>query len=150
MCCFTKADRTGFIHAEPDAIVTLEGFDTVLKRFLELESTQKMIHPKSNYRRWLFDFDGNYSFASVYNNFGKSLNHAFLTHVMLIKCFQEIISRRFFESESYQSWFNFVDQNSTGIYSRRYGDAPIRSAGLSMFVDPEKVAWFGRQIGCAS
>lgn len=40
-----------------------------------------------------------------------------------------------------------MDQNSTGIYSRRYGDAPIRSAGLSLFVDPEKVAWFGRQIG---
>jgi len=68
--------------------------------------------------------------------------------LLIYEHYAEIVSRRFFESEAYQSWFNYVDQNSTGIYSSRYGDAPIRSAGLSMFVDPQKVAWFGRQIGC--
>lgn len=60
----------GFIHAEPDAIVTLDGFGDVLKRFLALDSTQAMLHPKSNYKRWLFDFNDNYSFAAVYNNMG--------------------------------------------------------------------------------
>lgn len=121
----------GFIHAEPDAIVTLEGFGDVLKRFLEQPSTAALIHPESNYRRWLLNDAGEYTFNSVYNNF-------------------EIVSRRFFESDAYQTWFRFVDRNSTGIYSRRYGDAPIRTAGLSMFLDPKKVAWFGRQIGCES
>ena len=62
----------------------------------------------------------------------------------------EIVSRRFFESEAYQTWFRFVDRNATGIYSRRWGDAPIRSAGLSLFLPPEQVAFFGHQIGCAS
>ena len=33
----------------------------------------------------------------------------------------EIVSRRFFESEAYQTWFRFVDRNATGIYSRRWG-----------------------------
>lgn len=101
----------------------------MLKRFLAQDSTARLIHPQSNYKRWLFSAQDEYTFASVYNNF-------------------EIVSRRFFESEAYQTWFRFVDRNSTGIYSRRYGDAPIRTAGLSMFVDPKKVAWFGRQIGC--
>lgn len=118
----------GFIHAEPDAVVTLDGFGDMLKRFLAQDSTARLIHPQSNYKRWLFNEQDEYTFASVYNNF-------------------EIVSRRFFESEAYQTWFRFVDRNSTGIYSRRYGDAPIRTAGLSMFVDPKKVAWFGRQIG---
>jgi len=118
----------GFIHAEPDAVVTLDGFSDMLKRFLAQESTPGLLHPKSNYQRWLLNDTNDYTFASVYNNF-------------------EILSRRFFEGKAYQAWFRFVDRNSTGIYSRRYGDAPIRTAGVSMFLDPRKVAWFGRQIG---
>jgi len=68
----------GFIHAEPDAVVTLDGFGDMLKSFLALDTTQAMLHPKSNYKRWLFDWADNYSFASVYNNMGERL--AFQEH----------------------------------------------------------------------
>jgi hypothetical protein len=60
----------GFIHAEPDAEVTLHGFGDMLKRFLAHDPAAALVHPQSNYQRWLFNENGNYTFASVYNNFG--------------------------------------------------------------------------------
>lgn len=62
----------GFIHAEPDAVVTLEGFGTVLNRYLALDSTQKYLHPQANFKRWLFNADGTYSLHAFYNNFGET------------------------------------------------------------------------------
>ena len=67
----------GFIHAEPDAIVTLDGFGDVLKNFLA-NGGEEMTHPKSNYKRWLFNHNDEYTFASVYNNFGASFPYFLL------------------------------------------------------------------------
>lgn len=51
-------------------MVTLDGFEDVLKRFLAEKSTQQLIHPESNYKRWLLNGTDEYTYAGVYNNFG--------------------------------------------------------------------------------
>ena len=52
-------------------MVTLDGFGEVLTRFLAQESTQRLLHPNSNYKKWLFNDNNEYTYASVYNNFGE-------------------------------------------------------------------------------
>lgn len=44
----------------------------MLNGFLKLPGVSKLIHPKSNYRRWLFDKYGRYNYVCFYNNFGES------------------------------------------------------------------------------
>ena len=51
--------------------MTLEGFGDMLKRFLAEDPAATLIHPQSNYQHWLFNANGNYTFASIYNNFGE-------------------------------------------------------------------------------
>lgn len=44
-------------------------------------------------------------------------------------------------SEAYQSYFNHIDRLG-GIYYHRWGDAPIRSIGVSLFVEEKEVHQF--------
>ena len=61
-------------------MVTLDGFGDMLKRFLAQESTPGLLHPKSNYQRWLLNDTNDYTFASVYNNFGAFIFSAQMDH----------------------------------------------------------------------
>jgi hypothetical protein len=50
----------------------------------------------------------------------------------------EVADLRFLRGEKYQHWFNAVDK-SGNIYLHRWGDAPIRFLGLSMYLEESKI-----------
>jgi len=54
----------------------------------------------------------------------------------------EISHASVFTSPEYRAYFDHIDQNG-GIYTRRWGDAPIKSIAVSLFVPPEEVHRFG-------
>ncbi|CAK7900884.1 probable mannosyltransferase Ktr4p [[Candida] anglica] len=53
----------------------------------------------------------------------------------------EIADMDFFRSEPYNEWFKYLD--STGkFYYERWGDAPVHSMGLALFLDQSEIHWF--------
>ena len=63
--CVRATESAGFIHAEPDSEPTLEGFGDMLNRFVSVPAHEALIHPRSNWRRWLLDAQGQYTRAAV-------------------------------------------------------------------------------------
>jgi len=57
----------------------------------------------------------------------------------------EIGDLDFFRSPTYQAYFRHLDK-SGGFFYERWGDAPVHSIALSLFVDKKKIHWF-RDIG---
>ncbi|KAJ1977841.1 hypothetical protein H4R33_006128 [Dimargaris cristalligena] len=53
----------------------------------------------------------------------------------------EIVDLSFLRSERYERLFRFLDE-AGGIFYERWGDAPIRSLAVSMFLKKEDVHWF--------
>lgn len=86
-----------------------------------------LIHPDADIT-WLTDHSaaGGYNNCQFFSNF-------------------EIGSLNFFRSDTYQTYFDYLDSRG-GFYYERFGDAPVHTLALSMFVPKEKV-WFFRDIG---
>lgn len=59
----------------------------------------------------------------------------------------EIGSLNFFRGPKHQAFFNHLDQ-AGGFYYERYGDAPVHTLSVSMFL-PKANIWFFRDIGYA-
>ncbi|KAJ1328075.1 alpha 1,2-mannosyltransferase [Microdochium nivale] len=59
----------------------------------------------------------------------------------------EIGSLAFFRGEKHQAYFNHLDR-AGGFYYERYGDAPVHTLSVSMFL-PKSSIWFFRDIGYA-
>ncbi|KXJ88561.1 glycolipid 2-alpha-mannosyltransferase-domain-containing protein, partial [Microdochium bolleyi] len=59
----------------------------------------------------------------------------------------EIGSLKFFRGEKHQAYFNHLDR-AGGFYYERYGDAPVHTLSVSMFL-PKSSIWFFRDIGYA-
>lgn len=57
----------------------------------------------------------------------------------------EIARTDIFTSEAYQSYFNHLDK-SGGFYRERWGDAPVHSLAIGMFLDLDEIHYF-RDIG---
>ncbi|ODQ81456.1 glycosyltransferase family 15 protein [Babjeviella inositovora NRRL Y-12698] len=57
----------------------------------------------------------------------------------------EIARTSLFNSTEYQAYFNFLE-NSGGFYAERWGDAPIHSLAVGMFLELDDVHYF-RDIG---
>ena len=53
----------------------------------------------------------------------------------------EVSHQSVWRSKEYEDYFNFIDSLG-GIYKYRWGDAPIKSLALSLFVSPNKVHLF--------
>ncbi|KAJ1911175.1 hypothetical protein IWQ60_010265 [Tieghemiomyces parasiticus] len=53
----------------------------------------------------------------------------------------EVLDLAFLRSERYDKFFQHVDQ-AGGIFYERWGDAPIRSVAVSMFLRKEETHWF--------
>ena len=51
----------------------------------------------------------------------------------------------FFRGDLYQAYFRHLDE-SGGFFYERWGDAPVHSIALSLFVDKKQIHWF-RDIG---
>jgi hypothetical protein len=50
----------------------------------------------------------------------------------------EIVYMPFFRGRQYQSFFQDLD-STEGFYAHRWGDAPVRLLGLSMYAQPQQV-----------
>ncbi|KAK7206694.1 putative alpha-1,2-mannosyltransferase [Myxozyma melibiosi] len=57
----------------------------------------------------------------------------------------EIGDMNFFRSEAYDKYFEYLDQ-AGGFFYERWGDAPVHSVGLGLFLDQSKIHWF-KDIG---
>lgn len=57
----------------------------------------------------------------------------------------EIARVDLFKSETYQSYFNYLE-NSGGFYRERWGDAPVHSLAVAMMLQKEEIHYF-RDIG---
>lgn len=53
----------------------------------------------------------------------------------------EIVNLNFFHSQVYSDYFNFLDKNG-GFFYERWGDAPIHSIAVSLFLDKDQVHFF--------
>ena len=56
----------------------------------------------------------------------------------------EISSVSFFRSYNYTDYFNYLDR-SQGIFEFRWGDAPIKTYGLSLYGNVSKIHYFDVQ-----
>ncbi|KAK9476541.1 glycolipid 2-alpha-mannosyltransferase-domain-containing protein [Lipomyces japonicus] len=57
----------------------------------------------------------------------------------------EIGDMNFFRGKAYSEYFNYLDQRG-GFFYERWGDAPVHSIGLGLFLDKTKIHWF-KDIG---
>lgn len=57
----------------------------------------------------------------------------------------EIGSLDFFRGRAHQAYFHYLD-NSGGFYYERFGDAPVHTLSISMFL-PRRQVWYFRDIG---
>ncbi|KAJ1913051.1 hypothetical protein H4219_005368 [Mycoemilia scoparia] len=53
----------------------------------------------------------------------------------------EVASLNFLRSEVYNKYFDYLDQ-AGGFFYERWGDAPVHSLGVAMFMDKSQVHWF--------
>ncbi|KAJ2676023.1 hypothetical protein GGI25_003757 [Coemansia spiralis] len=53
----------------------------------------------------------------------------------------EIGSLDFLRSEQYMSYFDYLDR-AGGFFYERWGDAPVHSLGVTMFLNKNEVHWF--------
>lgn len=87
----------------------------------------ELIHPDADLD-WLLDShnSGDYNNCQFFSNF-------------------EIGSLNFFRGESNEKYFDWLDRGG-GFYYERFGDAPIHTLSVAMFV-PKSEIWFFRDIG---
>ncbi|CCD24207.1 putative mannosyltransferase NDAI_0C05480 [Naumovozyma dairenensis CBS 421] len=53
----------------------------------------------------------------------------------------EITNLDFLRSEAYEKYMDHLE-NSNGFYYERWGDAPVRSIALALFLDKSRIHWF--------
>ncbi|KAI9728663.1 MAG: hypothetical protein M1828_002769 [Chrysothrix sp. TS-e1954] len=87
----------------------------------------EMIHPDADLD-WLLDSEngGDYNNCQFFSNF-------------------EIGDLRFFRGEANERYFNWLDRGG-GFYYERFGDAPIHTLSVAMFV-PKREIWYFKDIG---
>ncbi|KAF8449883.1 glycolipid 2-alpha-mannosyltransferase-domain-containing protein [Kalaharituber pfeilii] len=140
------ADRDliyGFVIALYDAPASIAGLWPEVVRFIGSYTlgsktgrppTTSIIHPNSA-MGWLTD--SHYRPEHTRNASGYSTCHFWSNF--------EIGDMDFFRSDLYQAYFKHLDE-SGGFFYERWGDAPVHSIALSLFVDKKRIHWF-RDIG---
>lgn len=105
---------------------TIHGLWKSVKKFLSTGENRRFIDPNN-----LEDF--------ITTKILKSYNNChFWTNF-------ELVDMDWLRSEAYMSFFDYLDR-AGGFYYERWGDAPIRSIALSLFVPKDKIRFFN-EIG---
>ncbi|KAJ1922374.1 hypothetical protein IWQ60_006565 [Tieghemiomyces parasiticus] len=105
------------IHEYRETIPTL--WETT-KRFMR-DHPEYVSHP--NTLEWVVDQkSGDYNLCHFWSNF-------------------EIGDLAFLRSERYQAYFDYLDQ-AGGFFYERWGDAPVHSLAVAMFLRKDEVHWF--------
>ena len=90
-----------------------------------MDANPGLVHPEAD-MDWLIDAQGEYNNCQFFSNF-------------------EIGDLRFFRGEQNEAYFQWLDQ-AGGFFYERFGDAPIHTLSVAMFL-PKKEVWFFRDIG---
>ena len=78
--------------------------------------------PTNNTLKMLTDGNGEYNLCHFWSNF-------------------EIADLNFFRSDTYLEYFNHLDK-AGGFFYERWGDAPVHSLAIGMFLPKEKIHFF--------
>ncbi|KAJ1659125.1 hypothetical protein IWQ61_001752 [Dispira simplex] len=107
--------------------ISLHEFEDTVKSFWEVVQEYLKAHPTAleprNTMDWVTDDGGQtYNLCHFWTNF-------------------EVVNLGFLRSSLYEEFFQHMDK-SGGIFYERWGDAPIRSVAMTMFLRKEQVHWF--------
>ncbi|CCH42697.1 Glycolipid 2-alpha-mannosyltransferase [Wickerhamomyces ciferrii] len=113
--------KYGFIISIYEFKITIPTlFETILN-FISHDSTVQPEIPKDNLKDFIIDKDGEYNLCHFWTNF-------------------EIADLDFFRSETYQKYFQYLDQ-AGGFFYDRWGDGPVRSIYTSLFLSKDEIFW---------
>ena len=91
-----------------------------------VKESPQLLHPNADLS-WLIDTNtSSYNNCQFFSNF-------------------EIGSLNYWRSPQHQAYFDFLDK-AGGFYYERWGDAPVHTLSVAMFVPKEEI-WFFRDIG---
>lgn len=109
----------GFVIMVPEYIETVPTLWNTVEKFME--QYPQLVHPKNTLSMFRSS-DGTYNLCHFWSNF-------------------EIGSLKFFRSGAYAKYFEFLDK-AGGFFYERWGDAPVHSIGVAMFLPKEKIHFF--------
>ncbi|KAJ1907174.1 hypothetical protein IWQ60_011914 [Tieghemiomyces parasiticus] len=112
--------KYGFTISIHELVKTIPTLWKTTKQFMR-ENSQLVAHP--NTLEWVTDpRTGDYNLCHFWSNF-------------------EIASLGFLRSEQYLSYFDYLDK-AGGFFYERWGDAPVHSLAVAMFLRKDEVHWF--------
>ncbi|ORX70760.1 putative mannosyltransferase [Linderina pennispora] len=100
----------------------VETIPTLWKTTMDYMNKRKDLIPESNLMEFVTDEDGGYNRCHFWSNF-------------------EIASLEFLRSKEYLSYFDYLDKEG-GFFYERWGDAPVHSLAVAMFLNKNQVHWF--------
>lgn len=106
----------GYVAELPEHPPVIQGFGDFIKHY------QKEFNTPGKFTDYFFDSKGNYNFRMIYNNF-------------------EICKLNIFNDTKVKQFLSEIDKTGK-IYEYRWGDAPIRTLMLSLFVDRNQIHRF--------
>ncbi|ORX70753.1 glycosyl transferase [Linderina pennispora] len=95
---------------------------TLWKTTMAYMDKRKDLIPETNLMEFVTKDDGKYNLCHFWSNF-------------------EIASLDFLRSEEYLSYFDYLDKEG-GFFYERWGDAPVHSLAVAMFLNKNQVHWF--------
>ncbi|KAJ2451518.1 hypothetical protein EV183_003552 [Coemansia sp. RSA 2336] len=100
----------------------IETIPTLWNTTMEFMNKHKNMIPATNLMEFVTDKNGDYNRCHFWSNF-------------------EIGSLDFLRSDQYLAYFDYLDR-AGGFFYERWGDAPVHSLGVSMFLNKNEVHWF--------
>ncbi|KAI8318328.1 putative mannosyltransferase [Martensiomyces pterosporus] len=111
--------KYGFTISIKEVIETIPTLWNTTMKFMK---DHKNMIPATNLMDFVTDKDGGYNRCHFWSNF-------------------EIASLDFLRSGEYLAYFDYLDQ-AGGFFYERWGDAPVHSLAVSMFLNKNQVHWF--------
>ncbi|KAJ2257423.1 alpha-1,2-mannosyltransferase ktr1 [Coemansia sp. RSA 454] len=100
----------------------IETIPTLWNTTMDFMNKHKEMIPAANLMDFVTDKNGEYNRCHFWSNF-------------------EIGSLDFLRSDQYMAYFDHLDR-AGGFFYERWGDAPVHSLGVSMFLNKNEVHWF--------
>ncbi|KAJ2313507.1 alpha 1,2-mannosyltransferase 2.4.1, partial [Coemansia sp. RSA 2702] len=100
----------------------IETIPTLWNTTMQFMDKHRDLIPATNMMEFVTNKDGDYNRCHFWSNF-------------------EIASLDFMRSDQYLAYFDYLDR-AGGFFYERWGDAPVHSLGVSMFLNKNEVHWF--------
>lgn len=115
----TNNKEYGFVIMLPEYIETIPTLWKTVEKFVD--EHPQLVHPKNSMKMFRNEA-GDYNLCHFWSNF-------------------EIASLKFFRSSAYNKYFDYLDR-AGGFFYERWGDAPVHSIGVALFLPKEKIHFF--------